>query len=158
MKQTLFALVLSIAVLPLCNAQKIETEKVFGGYTYTQDGENLKMNQLVKTMESNQQAFDLIKKAQSSNTLASVFGFAGGGLVGWPVGTAIGGGDANWVLAGVGAGLIAIAIPISMNANKKANEAVDIYNASLNTTSYQEVKTEFNIIGNAQGVGLSIRF
>ncbi len=39
-------------------------EKVFGRYKYTPNGILMKMKDLVKTMESNQQAFDLIKKAQ----------------------------------------------------------------------------------------------
>ena len=38
-------------------------------------------------MESNQHAYDLIKKAQSNNAIATIFGGDGGFLVGWPLGS-----------------------------------------------------------------------
>ena len=158
MKKTILTLTFALATLTFCNAQQIEMEKVFGGYKYTQNGKLMKMKDLVKTMESNQQAFDLIKKAQSNNTISSIFSGAGGFLVGWPIGSALGGGDANWTLAGVGAGLIAIAIPFSSGANKNAKQAVELYNSSLNSTSFYEFKPEFKIIGNGNGIGLSMNF
>jgi len=158
MKKTILTLTFALAILTFCNAQQIEMEKVFGGYKYTQNGTVMKMKDLLKTMESNQQAFDLIKKAQSNNTVASIFGGAGGFLVGWTIGTSLGGGDANWTLAGVGAGLIVIAIPFSSGANKNAKQAVELYNSSLNSTSFYEFKPEFKIIGNGNGIGLSMNF
>ena len=117
MKKTVLTLTMVFAAMTYCNAQKIEMEKVFGGYKYTQNGNIMRMNDLVKIMESNQQAFNFMKKAQSNNIMAAIFSGAGGFLVGWPVGTALGGGDPNWTLAGVGAGLIGIAIPFSSRAN-----------------------------------------
>ena len=44
--------------------------------------------------------------------------------VGHSIGTAIGGGDPEWALAGVGAGLIAVAIPISSSANNMGDDRV----------------------------------
>jgi len=158
MNKTILTLIFALATMTFCNAQKIEMEKIFGGYKYTQNGNQMTMKNLVKTMESNKQAFDLIKKAQSNNTLASIIGFAGGGLIGWPIGTAIGGGDANWTLAGIGAGLVAIGIPISSSANKKTKQAVELYNSSLNSTSFYEFKPEFKVIANGNGIGLSMNF
>ena len=158
MKKTSLTLLLALVTLCFCHAQKIEMKKVFGGYQFTQDGNPMTIKNLVKTMESNQQAFELIKKAQSNTTLASILGFAGGGLIGWPIGTAIGGGDPEWALAGVGAGLIAVAIPISSSANKKAKQAVELYNSSLGTTSYHDFKHEFKVIANGNGFGLAMTF
>ena len=158
MKKTILTLTFALATLTFCNAQQIEMEKVFGGYKYTKNGKLMKMKDLVKTMESNQQAFDLIKKAQSNNTIASIIGGAGGFLVGWPIGTAIGGGDANWSLAGVGAGLIAISIPFTSGSNKNGKQAVELYNSSLKSTSFYEFKPEFKVISNGNGIGLSMNF
>lgn len=158
MKKTILTLTFASATLTFCNAQKIETEKVFGGYKYTQNGKQMTMGDLVDAMESYQQAYELVKKAQSNNTLASIIGFAGGGLIGWPIGAAIGGGDANWTLAGIGAGLVAIGIPISSSANKKAKQAVELYNSSLNSTSFYEFKPEFKIMANGNGIGFSMNF
>ena len=158
MKKTLFTLTFAFATMYLCFAQKIEMTKVFGGYKFTQNGKNLKMGSLVKSMESNQQAYEIIKKAQSNNTVASIIGLAGGGLIGWQIGTAVSGGNANWTLGGIGAGLIAIGIPIASSANKKAKKAVELYNSSLTSTSYYEFNPEYNIIVNANGIGLTMTF
>ena len=158
MKQTILILIFTLTTISYCNAQKIEMEKVFGGYKYSQNGNQMTMKDLVKTMEANQQAFDFIKKAQSNNTLASIFGGAGGFLVGWPIVTTIAEGDANWTLAGIGAGLIAIGIPFSTKANKNTKQAVQLYNSSLNATSFYEFKPVFKLIANGNGLGLSMNF
>lgn len=158
MRKTILTFTFALATFAFCNAQEIEMEKVFGGYEYSQNGKRMTMGDLVKRMESNSQAFELIKKAQTNNTLASIIGFAGGGLIGWPIGTALGGGDANWTLAGIGAGIIVVGIPISSSANKKAKQAVELYNSSLNSTSFYEFKPEFIIIANGNGIGLSMTF
>ena len=153
-------MIFSLATITISSAQKIEMKKIFGGYQYTQYGNIMTMSKLVKSMESNSDALKFIKKAKSNNVLALVLGGAGGGLIGFPIGTAIGGGKANWTLAGIGAGLVAIAIPISSGVNKNAKKAVELYNSSLflNPTSYSEFKPKFEIITNGKGIGLSMIF
>jgi len=158
MKKITLTLTFVITTLTFCNAQKIDIEKVSGGYKYTQNDELMSIGDLASVIESNTKAFELIKKGRTNRSFGAVLGFAGGGLVGWPIGTAIGGGESNWILAGIGAGLIIIGIPISSSANKKINQAVDVYNASLNSTANNKFKPEFNIIANAGGVGLSMNF
>lgn len=158
MKKPLLALIFTITALTFCNAQHIKVEKVFGGYKYTQNDEYMTMTDLVNAMENNTKAFELIKKAKSNSSIATILGFAGGGLIGFPIGQSLGGRDANWALAGIGAGLVAIAIPISSSANKKTNKAVELYNASLNSSAHYQFKPEFNIITNGNGVGFSVRF
>jgi len=48
------------------------------------------MIQLVNTMKINEQAYMQIKSAQSTYTMAMILSYAGGFMVGWPLGTAIG--------------------------------------------------------------------
>ena len=158
MKKTILILLITFSAIAICNAQRIEMQKVSGGYKYTQNGNQLKMRDLAKTLETNQQAFGMIKKAQSNQSLAAVIGFVGGGLIGWPIGTAIGGGDANWALAGVGAGLIGVSIPLSSGANKKAKQAVETYNASLGTSAFNGYKLQWKFVANGNGIGLSFGF
>lgn len=158
MKKIILTLMIGLATMTICNAQKIEMKKVFGGYQYTQDGNKMTMGKLVKVMESNSDALKFMKKAKSNNVLASILGGAGGALIGFPIGTAIGGGKANWTLVGIGAGLVAISIPISSGVNKNAKKAVELYNSSLNSTSYFEFKPEFKIVANGNGIGLSMSF
>ncbi len=158
MKKTVLSLILAFTSMSLCIAQQIEIKKVFGGYKYYQDGENLRIGKLVKIMESNPQAFGIIKKAQSNNTIAYIMGVTGGGLIGWQTGTNSAGGDANWALAGLGAGLIVVGIPISLGVEKKKKQAVELYNSSLNSTTNNEFKPEFKVMTNGNGIGLSMIF
>lgn len=78
-------------------------------------------------------------------------------MVGYPIGTAIGGGDPNWLLAGIGASLIVFSIPLSQSFNTKAKQAIDTYNRGLQTSSSLErSELKFSISGN--GIGLVLRF
>ena len=135
----------------------ISMKKAFGGYQFYQGTKRLTMNGLVLSMKPNEQAYKEIKSAQSTYTMAMIFGYAGGFMVGWPIGTAIGGGDPNWVMAGIGAGLIVVAIPLSQNFNKKAKTAVDTYNEGLQPSSFWN-KRELKLSMTGNGVGLTLRY
>lgn len=138
-------------------SDSISMKKAFGGYQFYQGEKRLNMNQLVNAMKPNEQAYNHIKSAQSTYTFASIIGFAGGFMVGWPIGTAIGGGKPDWTMAGIGAGLIVVSIPISQKFNKQAKQAVDTYNGGLQTNSFWN-KNELRFFMTGNGVGLTLRF
>ena len=159
MMKTLLTLILLITCLPTFGqtfSDSITMKKVFGGYHFYQADKKLTMRELVKTMEPNEQAYKQIKKAQSTNGLAMAFAFTGGALVGFPLGTAIGGGDPNWALVGIGAGLIVVSIPISNKFNRQAKYAVETFNNDLQTSSFWD-KHPLRFSVNATGVGLSLK-
>ena len=106
------------------NAQKIEMKKVWGGYQFTQSGKTVNVSQMQEIMKDNEEALDLITSAKTNQTWAMVLGTAGGALIGYPIGTAVGGGDPEWALAGAGAALIVASIPIVKGFNKKAKSYV----------------------------------
>jgi hypothetical protein len=138
-------------------ADSIVMKKAFGGYQFYQYDKRLNMSQLVEAMQTNEQAYKEIKAAQSTYTFAAIIGGAGGFMVGWPLGTAVAGGEPNWTLAGIGAGLIVISIPISQKFNKQAKTAVNTFNDGLKTSSFLE-KTELRLAFTGNGIGLTIRF
>ncbi len=135
----------------------ITVTKVFGGYQFYQADKRLSMSQLDKSMEPNERAYKEMKTAQSSYTLSSILGGAGGFMVGWPLGTAVAGGEPNWVLAGIGAGLILVAIPISRKFNRQAKSAIDTYNGGLKASSVWD-KTELEFAMSGTGVGFTLKF
>jgi len=138
-------------------ADSITMKKVFGGYQFYQKGKLLNMPGLVKTMQPNAQAFREIKAAQSNNTIATLFAGAGGFMIGWPLGTALGGGDPEWAMAAVGAGLAAISIPISSKTLKQARSAVNTYNNGLkNSSSSAGPEFRLGFVGN--GIGVTMQF
>ncbi len=139
------------------STDSISMKKVFGGYQFYQDDKRLSIGQLVEMMKPNDQAYQQIKSARSNNTLATIIGGVGGFMVGWPLGTAFGGGKPNWALAGIGAGLIVVSIPLAQGFNKKAKQAVNAFNGGLQTSSiWDRSKLEFSMTGN--GIGLTLSF
>jgi hypothetical protein len=138
-------------------SDSISMKKVFGGYQFYQGEQRLNVNQLVNTMKPNNQAYQQIKSAQSTYTLATIIGGVGGFMVGWPIGTALGGGEPNWTMAGIGAGLIVVSIPISQSFNKKAKQAGETYNGGLQTSSFWD-KNELKLSLTGNGIGLTLNF
>ena len=103
-------------------------------------------------------AYEFIKKAKTKNAISTIIGSLGGGLIGYPLGQSLASGDANWTLAGIGAGLVVVGIPISSRANKNAQKAVELYNSSMEEGTSTKTVTQFKIIGNREGIGLSMTF
>ena len=162
MKAFFIVLVLCVFGVFQLNAQtfgqRIEAEKVFGGYKFTRNGRTLSIKQLANVLEPNVAAYEALKPARTNTTIATILGGAGGFLVGWQLGSAIAGGEPNWIMAGVGAGLIGISIPITAKSNRQALEAVEIYNSSLGNSFYRTYKPQLLIGSTANGVGLSLKF
>ena len=92
------------------------------------EGKVIKPREVLELMKSDEQAYPVFTKAMANYNAAQVLGFVGGFLVGWPLGTAIGGGDPNWGLAAGGGALILASIPLSVSFKKHAETAVSIYN------------------------------
>jgi len=135
----------------------IRIQNGFFGNKYYYYEKPIDIKQMSTIMRTNKAAYKEIQSAQTTNAFASILGGAGGFLIGWPLGAAIGGGEPNWTMAGIGVGLVAIGIPISINVNKKVKKAIQIYNTGLKTSSlYYETEMKFAITGN--GVGLIIKF
>ena len=98
------------------------------------------------------------QRKENVMTISSyILGFAGGALIGYPLGTLIGGGEPNWVLAGVGAGLVGIAIPLSIIGEKKAKglASVKMYNEDIYAASG---KLQLNLLVASNEVGLRCNF
>lgn len=133
----------------------IEVKKSLG-VVFQQNGRNLTPRQLLSLTGKSDEAYREMKIARSNYSAASVFGFAGGFMVGWPIGAAIGGGDPSWAMAGIGAGLIAIAIPFNSAYSKHAQKAVVIYNEGLKQSNKDQIDFELGLT--CSGIGLRITF
>lgn len=157
MKQILISIALtclSLAVQAQKMTDTIQIEKKLVT-TYTLYGEKLTPRQMLDIMQVNPAAYDIMKKAKRNNDIGQVFGIAGGFLIGFPIGTAIAGGDPNWLLAGIGAGLVGVSIPFSIKYNKNARAAVAVYNDGIRSLGYQELEMKLGFTGN--GIGLTVK-
>ena len=124
----LMGIIMSVSMFSQTTNDSIKVTKMFGGYKFEQNGKTLTYSKMLEQMQSNPEAYNYMKKASDNVGLATVFSYAGGFLLGWPIGTAMGGGKPNWSLAGVGGALLCITIPISSSINKNAAKAVALYN------------------------------
>jgi hypothetical protein len=128
----------------------------YTGNKYTLNNENLTLDKMSVIMQNNTVATEYLKSAKGNSGFANILAYAGGFMIGYPLGTALGGGKPNWTLAAVGCGLIVIDIPIVSSANKKVRKAVNAYN-QVGTVSRVE-KYDVKLGMNQNGMGLAFRF
>ncbi len=159
MKRVTFTLVVIFLISAIAFSQEgqaISYEKAFGGYKYTQNGVPLTIKQMAGLMNGDQEAMVYINKAKTNYGAAMVFNFAGGFCIGWPLGTALGGGDPEWAMAAIGGGLLLLGIPFVKATNTNAIKAVDIYNSGNGSLAARTYTLNFGFTNS--GVGMTLRF
>ena len=120
---------------------RMEKSKFYEGYRVLKPGEVQDRMKIVP------EAFQEFKKAKSNYDAAQVLGFVGGFLIGWPLGTALGGGDPQWGLAGGGAALLLATIPLHRGYKKHAKSALTIYNSPPVARHKTSVRLSFHGCG-----------
>jgi hypothetical protein len=110
------------------------------GVTFLQNGIKLTPRDLFDVTFLNRESREEMRIARRKDAIATVLGFVGGCLVGWPVGTELGGGEPNWSLAAVGAGLAATGIPFALAYTKHAKKAVESFNKNPRKIGYHDAE------------------
>ena len=87
-----------------------------------------------------------------------VFGFSGGALIGWPLGTAIAGGDPVWYLAGIGAGLIGVGVLFEILGKKQCGGYVYQQTAPTMQDYALARKAKVGFASSGNTVGLQLVF
>ena len=110
---------------------------------------------LIKILESNELAYDKIASGFTYYSLSKVLGTTGFMMLGWELGKELRGRQENLIRILIGTGLVLISIPFSIAFNKKAKDAVKIYNnAQLNTSFWDNKELKLTINGNGAGLKL----
>ncbi len=137
-KRFVAAALFLLAAATICFAQesdektRIEAVKKGLGYRYTYEAAPLvSWNDFYRVMADSPNSLSQVKKAKASGTVSVVLGSAGGFLIGWPIGTAIAGGDPNWWLAAAGGGVAIVGVVFSVMSAKQLKKSVDSYNDSI---------------------------
>jgi hypothetical protein len=125
------------------------------GRIYIYEGKKLKPKQMLAIMKPNPAAYNEMKRAKTNYDVGSVFGFAGGFLVGWSIGSLISTGEVDWRVAGAGAGLIGVSIPFSIGQAKHTKKAVRLFNDG---TKSPTTSIHFRINCNVSNVGIVANF
>jgi hypothetical protein len=136
-------------------ADTIEVVKGFSTF-YTRNNQLLTTRDLIEITKPNAAAYKEMRIAKSHKNFASLLELTGGFMVGLPLGSALAGGEPNWPLAAIGAGIIIVSIPFSVAYNKRATKAVKIYNEGLKSTGQNNL--DFNLGFTQNGLGLQLKF
>lgn len=147
-------LVLLLSVATISQAQTITMYKTFGGVRFERDSLVISAKQTHTIISEDPIAFEQFSKARAHSAVASVLGFAGGILIGFPVGTALAGGDPEWGLALGGAALIGISIPFNRAFQKHAQSALDSYNGKKSS----RLSYETEVFWAGTGAGIRLKF
>jgi len=129
------------------NQDTISIVKGKFGYTYQQGNKIMNLKQLMYlTYPSNKEAFRLMRKSNNLRNASTVFGFAGGGCLGFALGYALARSLSYnsitmyynpinrplfFSFLGAGVGLIGIGIGFEIVAKSNLKEAIDVYNHDI---------------------------
>lgn len=130
---------------------EIKMYKTFGGARFEMDTLVLSPKQVLEIVKIEPLAYEKFKKAKANYNAAGALGFTGGLLVGFPIGTAIGGGEPEWGMAIAGGVLIVGSFSLNSIFRSHAFEAIELYNGKT-----ARIKPEFQFYGT--GVRLVMRF
>ena len=156
MKKQILIIAILFGVFQYSNAQVKDGDLSIVKSRIYQDGRLLKPKEVLSIMQSNPEAFNAFKKAKSNYDAANVFGFIGGFMIGWPLGSALGGGEPQWGIAAGGAAVLLLGIPLSRGYQKHARNAIDIYNK--NDQPSTSLKTSVNMNFTGTGVKFTVKF
>ena len=159
--RVVFLIIIGLILIPNLNCQDKQSSILiaedFGGYKFIKDGKILTYRQLYEIMKDDSELEPIMNKAWSYKTFSNVTGFVGGFMIGWTIGTMISGHKPDYVIGGIGCGLLFLTIPTSSHGSKKARNAVDIYNKKY-PTSFMNSKTEIKFAFNPNGFSLRFLF
>lgn len=159
MHKTLIASILLLVSYTTSLSQQLEFVRVpMSGYTIYRGDDRLKMRELVVHMKSNPEAYQLILSSKKLNVIGGLVGSVGGFVTGYHLGGVASGGKLNWNTLGAGLGIMAVSVPLSIVAGKKAEQAVVVWNNGFQSNSSSRYQPSYYLIGNQQGFGLGIRF
>ena len=138
-------------------ADSITMESSLGSPEYYIDGKKISLTRAIKIMKTNPMAYDQMRSARTRRNLSNATSFVGAFIFGWQVGAALGGGEPNWAVGGLGAGLMIASFPINASYSRKARQAVDTYNSGLQSNTFRN-RSEINVSFARNGLGLIMRF
>ena len=139
------------------NPELIQIKKEKGENAYYLNYEKLSNSQIRKYTQAYPLAYKQAKKAQANEILGQILGAGGGFMLGFPLGTWLGGGDPNWQLAYIGMGLIGTSIPFYYWSQKRTENAVKIYNTEM-LNDPEKTKMEMSFYSTGTGLGFKLSF
>lgn len=137
------------------NSELTVENSFFTGISFKKADSKLSFEKVLILVNENETAKTFLRKSKNQATASSIVGAIGGFFIGFPIGTAIGGGEPNWNLLYAGVGVSIISIPIYNSAVKNARKGAQQYNETL-VTNYKSPQLLLTI--NPVGAGFKLSF
>lgn len=107
------------------------TGSAMSGLKFYKDGRRISLDNIASMVVKDPVTFHFIQKAKTNNVFTYLFTFAGGFIIGWEIGSSLGGRTVNWGTIGAGVGCIGLSIPFAIGAKNNAKNGIDRFNASI---------------------------
>ena len=147
------SLIIFVAVLSASFAQA-QSELTYKGGVM-RDGVKLTHAEVKKVMTGNGEALKTYNSGQALGIVGIIFSGIGGGLVGYDLGTRLGGGEGDGTLLVVGAVSIGVGVGFALFGDAKVKKSVALYNSKLSNNS---ISYQINFGVTQTGIGFSMLF
>ncbi|MFC2121280.1 hypothetical protein ACFLTI_06770, partial [Bacteroidota bacterium] len=113
--------------------------------------------QLIKTIGTNEQAYNELNKNRSTLLALKLVGAAGGIMIIYSIGEVVIGKKADLITGGIGVGLVLFSIHLSKKVKNRVRIAGNTFNNRLKTKSKSDnINLDLGYTGNS--IGLYLRF
>ncbi len=139
----------------------ISVFKMNRGYQYFKGDKQLTADEIAFAVRSNDQAYHMVRSAQSNHTFATILAYAGGFMIGWQLGAAIVGDDPSLLVAGAGIAVAGLGFSVGTRSETLMRQGVELYNEGLGAITLKDprrMKTELRFSFSEYGLGLAFRF
>ncbi len=127
-----------------------------GTTVYRQHRVRMNARDLLRITKPNKEAQQEMKLAKINKDISSILAFGGAMLTSYSIVSLISTRYINWGITGPGIGLLFLAMPFDIAYNKRATNAVRIYNDGLRNSSPNKVY--FNLGITPAGMGVCMTF
>ena len=128
------------------------------GYNFYSGNTQIYKDDFRNIISKDHAAFEYFRKGNNMNALSTILSLGAGFGIGWLVGGMLAGGEPNWIMGGVGAGLLIFSIPLSQRAQSNFNKSVTLYNKNLSNESNYIQSSYLKLTFGIQEIGLKLTF
>ncbi len=154
----LFNLIISISIFSQNSNDSIQIIKLNRNYSYEQNSHVLNYQEIKEILKADKEATRYLKSAKLSNDISTALRWAGGFLIGYPIGGLIAGKKVNTSMLTVGIGFLVIDIPVSIAVKKNLFKSISVYNDHKNATGLIDNDYDLQMGITQNGIGFTFKF
>ena len=154
----LFNLIISISIFSQNSNDSIQIIKLNRNYSYEQNSHVLNYREIKEILKADKEATRYLKSAKLSNDISTALRWAGGFLIGYPIGGLIAGKKVNASMLTVGIGFLVIDIPVSIAVKKNLFKSISVYNDHKNATGLIDNDYDLQMGITQNGIGFTFKF